>query len=730
MKKRIFAIDPGRSAARNSFSFSLLLLWISLIAGAEPPATVIATFLDGNIQFDGYLRESEWQQAAPINDFRQREPREGEPASEPTLVRVLFTPDYLIIGIQLRDSAPNAIIAKEMELDGRLSWDDNFTVVLDTYHDQRTAFLFRINPNGAKLDAQLADDGESFNKNWNGIWDAKAHITPEGWEAEIIIPFKTLRFNGSDRIVWGVNFRRYIARKNEEVLWQSWRRNLGIRKISAAGTLVIPRRVKRGKHLELKPYITGGIQQSRIEGGYSLDTQSKIGLDLKYGLSPTLTADLTFNTDFAQVEADRARINLTRFNLFYPEKRDFFLESSSNFIFGSMYRSLAFYSRRIGLGPRGEPIPIIVGARLSGKINHTNLGFLNVQTDRRGNTPPTNFTVLRLKQDVFKQSYLGMIFTNKMPADRGNANRVVGMDFTYSTSSFLGNRNLIFHSEYMESFSPDREPQNANWRIYLDYPNDLFDNFVQYAETGKNFNPEMGFVRRKDIRGTYGHIRFAPRPPISNLRKLVFMIRASYSTDFNNVLQSRNLSLRPLGFVLQSGDVMRLDLKSDYERLDYDFNIINNIVIPRGIYRMKRWELQFNSNSSRPVSGTLTVGGGEFYSGTSSQLKLQGRLRFNKYLALSGDFQRTSARLSEGSFTAYETSARLNINFTTHLTSRIFLQWNNEDNEVNLNFRLRWIPKLGSDVYLVYNELQDTQIPGFQSKDRVVMLKVAYWWGI
>ncbi len=707
----------------------VILLYFSSVLSQSSGAVVEAGYISGNIKFDGFVKEAVWQQAPAIDRFTQREPHEGEPATEKTVIRILHNDNYLFIGIQCYDSHPELIIAKEMERDGNLGIDDNITLVLDTYRDFRAGFYFQINPNGALFDGQLSSGGDDMNRNWDGIWDARAHITDWGWEAEVVIPFKSLRFKKEKVHRWGLNVRRYLARKNEQDLWQAWLRNQGVRQLSAAGELILKGDLKQGKHLDLKPYITTGVQRAE-EDGAQLDTHFKTGLDVKYGLSSNLTLDLTLNTDFAQVESDRAKINLTRFSLFYPEKRDFFLENSSNFNFGSYHRVMAFYSRRIGLSPDREQIPILGGARLSGKVGGTNIGFLNVQTRADKGIPSTNFTVLRLKQDIFRKSYVGMIFTNKSPADTGTVNQVAGADIELSTSRFMGNRNLVFHSYYMKTIAPFPQANDHAFRAFVDYPNDLFDNFISYMEVGENFNPEMGFVWRRNIRTVYGHVRFMPRPNFLNIRKFIFQLRGYYTTDFDNVLQTRDWEFRPFAFVLHTGDEMEFNIQHNYDRLEEDFNIFEDFVIPAGIYQSLRYELQVYSARRRPVSGGLEWNEGEFYTGHRRRLEFVGRLRLNKYVSLTGDYLRTDIRLSDGKFTTHETSARLNINFTPRLTSRLFVQWNNEDNELNFNFRLRWIPRLGSDVYLVYNEIQETDVPGFRSQNRVLMAKFIYWFGM
>ena len=729
-----FSPERGKKMRRLS-GFGFLLLCGFLFGFSDPGKAqdngyIRAEFAGEGVRVDGWLNDPVWQQAQVVDRFFQREPREGEPATEKTEVRVAMDEDNLYIGVMCYDSRPDAIIAKEMERDSDLERDDNFALVLDTFFDQRTGFLFATNPNGAKFDAQLGFGRERMNKNWDGIWDVRAKVTPQGWSAEFVIPFKSLRFKEGGEQQWGINFRRTIARKNEEDLWRAWRRNDGLLQLTKEGVLELPRPVKRGRHLEFMPYVTGGYEKGYPDYEYETGRTTKTGIDVKYGLSPTLTADFTVNTDFAQVESDQVRINLTRYNLYYPEKRDFFLESSANFDFGSPHRAMAFYSRRIGIGPDRRPVPIIAGGRVSGKAGKYDLGLLSIQTGKERDIPSTNYSVARIKRNILEQSYIGAIFTQKTPADEAPVNRVVGADFRLTTAHFLGDKNLSVAGYFMKSFTPGTAPRTHAFNFFVDYPNDLIDCFVAYSEVGDNFNPEVGFVRRAGLKG-YGYsFRFMPRPPIPHIRKLHFVLREFANTDFSNVLDSKNSIFRPIGFETQSGDEFEFNVLRNFDYLKRPFSLFEDVVVSPGKYSVVGYETKLETNPSRLFSGEFGVRWGGFYSGKHRAMSLNTALRLSKYLTLSGGFEYTRARLPEGNFEAIQWQSRVRFAFNTHLTGFIFAQWNNEDDETTVNFRIRWIPRLGSDFYLVYNEIQDTGYTSWRPKHRVLLAKFTYWWSI
>lgn len=682
-------------------------------------------------KLDGYLNEAAWEDSRVIDQFFQREPYEGSIATERTEVRILTDDHNLYIGVICYDSSPSGIIAKEMERDSELSRDDNFSLILDTFNDKRNGFLFAVNPNGAKFDAQVGSGGRrGMNRDWDAVWDVRARITDEGWNAEIVIPFKTLRFKEQSIQTWGVNFRRGIARKNEENLWQGWRRNEGIYQLGAAGELQMPSGIKQGRNFIVLPFLTSGYEKGYSPYDFETGGTSKMGIDAKYALTPTLTADFTVNTDFAQVEADQERINLTRYSLFFPEKRDFFLENANNFSMGSRYRALAFYSRRIGIGEDREPVSILAGGRISGKVGKNDVGLLSIRTRDTGETPGTQFNVARIKRNIFEQSHFGMIYTHKSPGSESTNNQLVGVDLSLRTRKFRGNKNLNFSSYYMQSFSPNTNSRSNALSLSLSYPNDLVNTHISYAQIGDDFNPELGYVRRTGARMWYGTFNLSPRPKVLNLRNMEFNLRAFHNSDYEGMLDSQGITFRPFGLVFQSGDRFEFDIETNSDYFDESFNIFQDIEIVPGRYDALSYQFRLQTNRSRLISSSVSYGLGEFFSGDQKNINLNTRLRLSRRFSISGEYRHTNTQLHEGSFKTHELVSRMNIAFNTRLTARLFLQWNNDDDEISMNFRVRWIPNLGSDFYLVYNEIQDTAIRGIHTKHRVLLTKFSYWFSL
>ncbi|HUS99704.1 MAG TPA: two-component regulator propeller domain-containing protein, partial [Candidatus Thermoplasmatota archaeon] len=390
------------------------------------------------IKVDGFLDDPDWENAELITDFTQREPTEGAPASEKTEVRILYDMDNLYIGVVCFDSKPDKIVCKELQWDFDVEKsDDSFTVVIDTYNDKRMGMYLSVNPNGARFDATFESNSRRLNKEWNGIWDVASRITDQGWSCEIIIPFKTLRFPNTDTQVWGINFMRMIRRKNEEVLWSGWSRNDGIRQLSKAGALTIAEPVTQSNQIEVKPYNLAGVENVL---DHDINNVFKYGLDAKIGITSNTILTLSAKTDFAQIESDKEKINLTQFDLMYPEKRDFFLEGSETFSF-SMGRDNLFYSRNIGISPDLEQIPILGGAKLTQKSGSFRLGVLTMQTQKKDGYPSANYTVARVRKDILKQSYIGFIGTSVYDANHHD-NQVYGFDVKYKTDTLFGNRNL------------------------------------------------------------------------------------------------------------------------------------------------------------------------------------------------------------------------------------------------------------------------------------------------
>ena len=701
-------------------SYLLVLDVPAISQTTPPPSSITAVRIETPPMVDGVMDDSCWRLATPVTDFKQREPKEGLAATERTEIRLVYDDWALYIGVWCFDTEPHKLVANELRRDFSYAQEDNIEIIFDTYRDLRNGFLFVTNPNGARFDALVTDEGKNVNENWNGVWDVRTQTNSEGWFAEIEIPFSTLRFPDDTVQVWGVNFERNIRRKREQVRWQGYSRNYELEQLSKAGLLLGLRDIHRGTTLEVKPYVSGGYQQNAFPEK-SRTILTKVGVDLKYPLTQTLTLDVTFNTDFAQVEADRAQINLTRFPLFFPEKRDFFLEGAGTFDLNFGGRPLLFYSRRIGLS-NGEQIPIIAGARVVGKVDEYDIGVLDMQTGKKGNEPTTNYAVVRVKRSILNESYVGMMLVNKQVS--GGYNRGYGADANLRFSNILGSNVLEVGGAFAGTITPGLSGENLAYRVYVDYPNDFVDHFLGFRDVQQNFNPEVGFVSRRGKQLSWA-LRIAPRPGVLGIRRLVFKpVDVEYYWDTNNVPESAFWEWRPLGFTTESGEFFEFNIQRTFDRLDADFEVFNGVIIPKGRYHYTHYEIQFETNSSRLLSGGVFYNWGDYYTGRRKALYASGTLKANRHLSLSADFSTNRIELFRGSFTTRELGAWIGYAFSTLLDTRIFVQWNNKDQQVNLNFRLHWIPKIGSDVFLVLNALADSS--HWRNSQTTMLIKVAY----
>ena len=662
----------------------------------------------GAVLLDGRLDDPAWLTADSITDFRQLDPAEGEPSTERTVVRVLAGPDALYVGVWAYDRDMRAVRATQLRRDADLTVDDYITLLIDSFHDRRGAFLFRTNPNGAMWDAQLVGI-DNVNANWNGIWDVSVTRDSLGWTAEFRIPYQTLRFPGGATSL-GLNVQRFIRRKNEETLWQSYHRTEGLLRLLHEGELTGLDQLRRGRPLELMPYVLGkATANDHDAAGTSLGgggVAPKAGVDAKLAVSPTLTADFTVNTDFAQVEVDSQVINLTRFPVFFPEKRGFFLESSGIFDFGTQQVAQLFYSRRIGLGDDGEPVPILGGARLSGKAGPWALGFLDART---GSGEEANDLVVRVKRDLFQRAYVGGMALQRSGPGVAGAERSAGFDVDLP---------LVIRGQNLEPFAwiagtqvPGVPGTPKAWRIATDYPNDLFDNFVSLYRIDQGFTPTLGFIRRTGIWETTGHVDFMPRPKVLGIRQLDFELIPTWDIIANeqgSVLRSRDwqtatLQWIPLGVTMQSDDHFEVDVLRSLDVPTDSFEVFRGVRIAPGRYWWTRGELHYLSSPGRPLSLTTILAFGGFYDGTNTEVTLETTWRKSGHLILGAGVGRSRVSLSTGNFTALQATGRVEYAFNTHTDFLGFLQYNNEAQRIDFNLRFHWIPTIGDDVYIVWN---------------------------
>ena len=662
------------------------------------------------ISLDGRLREPAWATADSISDFRQREPAVGAPASERTVVKVLRDATALYVAVRLVDDDMPHIRATELRRDADLSSDDNVQLLIDSFHDRRGAFVFGTNPNGAMWDAQLVGI-DNLNEDWNGIWDVAVARDAAGWTAEFRIPFRTLRFRRGDDLRFGFNVRRFIRRKNEQDLWRSWGRAEGLYQLMNEGELTELGTLDRVRGVEAYPYVLTRLTEAehdslgtRVGDGF---LSGKGGIDVKVPVTPTVTADLTANTDFAQVEADQQVINLSRFPFFFPEKREFFLESSGLFDFGTPGRVQVFYSRRVGLDTAGAAVPIIAGARVTGRAGPWRVGLLDTQT---GGSERANDAVLRLQHDLFARSYVGAIGSLRTTSN-GGAQAAGGFDVDLP---------LVVDGQNVEPkfwIAGSRTPGVAGggtplaWRVSTDNPNDLFDNFVSLYRIDAGFTPPLGFVRRTGIWETTGHTNFMPRPHALGIRQLDFKFIPEWDIIANRTgslgrtadWQTAWFEWRFLGGERENGDRFEVNFQRWFDAPADTFDIFRQVKIPPGRYWWSRYELQYFMSRGRPLAFGAFVNWGPFYGGRSADIELEGTWRGGGHMIVSSALSRTAARLPGGGFTALLVSGRIEYDFNPRTSFLGFVQYNNDAQRADFNLRFHWIPQIGDDLFLVWN---------------------------
>lgn len=660
------------------------------------------------IDLDGQLNEGAWSTTDSITDFRQREPNEGAPATERTVVKLLRGPNAIYVGVRAYDRDVRGIRSTQLRRDADLTVDDNVTLIIDAFNDRRSGFVFRTNPNGAMWDAQLTGL-DNTNENWNGIWNVVVSRDSLGWTAEFEIPFTTLRFRpGSSMIAF--NVQRYIRRDNEEALWRSYGRTQGLKNLLYAGDVGGFGDVVRGHSVELRPYaLSRLIEPPHDSAGGQTGTGfmgGKAGLDAKIALLPTVTGDFTLNTDFAQVEADRQIVNLTRFPTFFPEKREFFLESSGLFDFGTPGRSQLFYSRRIGLED-GVPVPILAGARIYGKVGPWALGVVDTRT---GAGDQANDAVLRVKHDILARSYIGGELTQRSGPGVLGVERAAGIDMDFPLIVRRHNVEPSFWIAGSQTSGMRGTP--IAWRYGTDYPNDLFDNFVSLYRIDSGFSPTLGFVRRTGIWETTGHVDYMPRPGVLGIRQLDLKVplpswdiiaHETGSITRSSDWQTASFEWRFLGGHLQSGDRFEINLQRFLDAPTDTFEIFRGVRVAPGRYWWTRGELQYETSSGRPVSVRSLVSWGPFYDGHNTEASLSGTLRGGGHVILGADVDRNDVHLAMGHFTAVQTSGRLEYSYSTRTDFLSFVQYNNEERRVDFNLRFHWIPTIGDDLYVVWN---------------------------
>jgi hypothetical protein len=712
---------------RRDSSFALIVLAVALGAGSRyvhaapvagmdtlpAPRTIRVLEFTTPVRMDGRLDEPFWSTADSIDDFFQHEPSAGDPATQRTIVKVVRNDRALYVGVRACDRDAAHLRSTQLRRDADLDADDNVGLLIDCLHRSREALLFQTNPRGAMRDVAFSVP-ENLDDSWNGIWEVATRRDSAGWTAEFRIPFRTLRYPRGADPIFGLNVRRFDPRRNEEDLWRSFGRTQGFYQLQNAGALSGFHGVSRGHDVELLPYaLTEQTERAYGLNGAPVNAASldaRVGLDVKVAATPTLTGDVTVHTDFSQVEADEPRINLTRFPLLYPEKREFFIESNDLFAFGGLITSAAddlsnallFYSRRIGIED-GRPIPILAAGRLYGRLGPWSVGLLDART---GGPEAANDVVVRLKRDVLERASVGTIATVRTQTGLASARSAGGVDLDFPL--VVAGQNLEPALWVAATENPGTQVPAVGWRGYIDYPNDLWDNFASISRIDPGFDPPLGFVTRTGILRTAGHLDFMPRPRALGIRQLdiVPLSWDVYADEHGSLAriddwQTALLAWHPFGGTMNSGDRFAGSMERRFDAPRDTFDAFRNVHIPPGQYWWTRGRIVYETSSSRPLSGSLDASAGEFYEGHSDDLTLGGTWRGGGHLILSGSFTRSLVRLPRGNFLASVASTRVECAFSTRSDVLLLAQHDNTDQRFDVDLRFHWSPVIGDDLYLV-----------------------------
>lgn len=695
---------------------------LPLPAGAQtptPPANpardarpaLRVSSVNASIAIDGKLDEPQWLAADSIADLTQIEPQEGGAPSGRTVVRVLALPDALVIGVRADDPDPGRITSFARQRDASLSSEDHIRVVLDTYLDGRSGYVFIVNPSGARYDALVANQGEGENSNWDAVWEAATTRTVTGWALELRIPVKSLLFRRG-LTSWGFNLERRVQRLLETNRWASPNRDTKINMTSRAGLLEGLPDFQLGLGLSVRP--SGTTEVGRPNALASTESDQSLSLDATQRLGANTLASLTVNTDFAETEVDTRRTNLTRFPLVFPEKRTFFLEGSDVFDFGLGTGDdvRAFFSRRIGL-LSGREVPLGAGLKVNGRESDTRFGGLLVRTRDLDSLPTGNtMGVMRIRRNVLRESSVGVIGSFGDPQGRPGA-WSAGADFTYQTTRLWGDKNFLVGGW---GLAMDRDGLTGNRHAFggkIDYPNDLWDVAFTYRRVGESFDPALGFVPRPGVQSFNLNVVFQPRP---RGRILGLKVRQMFNEFFNTLVtdldgrwESYRVFTAPVNWRLESGDRIEFNFVPTGERLTAPFEISDTVTIPAGEYHWTRWRLEAQFASKRKASGQITWWFGGFYGGRLSELTLTGTLRPWPLLIVELSAGHNVGNLPQGRFVQDVVGTRLRFNFSPDLQLASYVQYDNQSRSIGSNSRLRWSFSPRGDLFIVYNHNLDEE---------------------
>ncbi len=695
---------------------------------------ITATRFEDPPIIDGIASDQAWQQCQPITSFIQREPDNGKPATVSTEVFIGYDSDHLYIAFRCYGD-PDLITAKELARDVSLRYDDRVQVILDTYNDKRKGYWFQVGPRGSIGDAIVSENGAAFNKAWDGLWTGKAYIHPEGWDVEMAVPFKTLGFKKGNT-TWGLKLIRNYMRNEETQYWPVANLNTHKFQVSDAGMLEGLEGISQGVGLDLVPYGLAGADYKSEP--LETDPVLNAGFEAYYNITPNLKAAVTVNTDFAQTEVDNQKINLTRFNLFYPEKRDFFLDVANYFNFGINGNSsnkwgnrlVPFFSRRIGLDSTGNPIPVRYGTKITGQAGKWNIGAMYMK-DKREDWDHSNFVVTRFSRNFGEQSQAGLISTYGNALDNIQ-NYLLGFDIKLSTAKFLGDKNMGLTLYGMKSSTQfDDEAQRNEGRelscgIEFVYPNDLVNMRIGHMQIQENFVAGSGFVPRPGVRQSYGELMVGPRPKRWGIMQVQTGMGLDHISDFSSVMLTRQWSVTPAEIRFLSGDKIGYAFTASYELLEDAFEIYEGHVFPQGKHSFLYHTISLHSAPRRQVWATFDFRTGGFFNGTRKEFKLKAGYKVVVPLFIGGELVRNEISLNDGEFTANVYRLNLNILFSPDITLYNFVQYDSKSNKMGWQSRFQWILKPGREIFLVWNSIASDPYERFQMEEAGARVKVKF----
>jgi hypothetical protein len=681
------------------FILCLIISLCSIVAQDRPE--VVATRTELTIKVDGLLDEPVWATIKPITEFVQRLPLDGGEPTEKSEMRVAFNNNFIYFGFTFFDSEPEKVRATILNRGGWIHRDDKLEIALDTYHDRRNAYLFEMNPLGTQDDALITDENRPGLDEWawDGVYISEGKVTDFGWVLEVAIPWTTLRFPNKDELTMGLAIKRYINRKNESVIWPhiGLEYSSDIYQVSQYANLKGLKNIKRGKDIKIKPFAIGGTQNQITDEKTVNDNIGNGGFDIYYGLKSNLTLNLTYNTDFAQVEADNAQINLTRFNLFYPEKREFFLTRSKLFAFGNSRQTEVFFSRKIGLNQ-----DVVGGARLFGQIGKTSIGALNIHTRADGDLPATHYNAIRLRKDVRDRTTVGAIITDV--SSKGVRNSVYGID---GQMRFWGNSSVS--AWYSQVDDTSLVGPSAASMIKLDLRNDRYFLTTGQHRVDEDFRPGLGFVQRQDMIGTGIIAGFTPRVGDGDelIRQWRFTI---YARDVQNHAGIHETSVLNGGIeaILETRDKIGLKVIQNKEKLTAGFTLGNGVEIQKGNYRDRKISFSARTNQSRGVWGNFALSKGDYFGGNKTSMSGSIGKQFSNHFTLYGSANQNIVSMpSQEEFTANIYGITAEVALNRKWFGKALIQYDNFSEQLQLYCRINWIHTPGSDLFIVLNQRYD-----------------------